>query len=199
MPKGNAVGKVSKSLILLILAMVLFAVLAAVFYLLDKRFDNGVFFALFVTFLTVFYHFIMRLAVGEIITILYAKKEFRYEAKWYRQSRFEKFVYKKIDLKKHKRNAITAKPWQFDINERTYEELLHNMTQAEVVHEIIMVLSFVPILFSFRFGALAVFVITSVFACLIDMYFVMIQRFNRPRVLALKRKMDNAKKSAPLC
>lgn len=189
-------GKASKSLILLIIAMVLFAVLAAVFYLLDKRFDNGVFFAMFVTMLTVFYHFAMRLAVGEVITLLYAKREFRYDAKLYRLSRFEKFIYKKINLKKHKRNAITAKPWQFDIYERTYEELLHNMTQAEVVHEIIMVLSFVPILFSIPFGAIWVFVITSVIACLIDLYFVMIQRFNRPRVLALKRKMNKEKNSA---
>ena len=69
--------KVSKSLILLILAMVLFAVLAAVFYFLDKRFDNEVFFVLFVTMLTIFYHFAMRLAVGEVITLLYAKREFK--------------------------------------------------------------------------------------------------------------------------
>lgn len=184
--------KTSKTLILLIIAMVLFAVLAAVFYLLDKRFDNGVLFAMFVTFLTVFYHFFMRVAVGEIVTLIYSKREFHYEAKWYRQTRFEKFIYKKINLKKRKRNALTAKPWQFDVNERTYEELLHNMTQAEVAHEIVMVLSFVPILFSIRFGALEVFVITSVVSCLIDLYFVMIQRFNRPRVLALKRKMDKA-------
>lgn len=191
--------KASKTFIILILAMVLFAVLAAVFYLLDKRFDNGFFFAMFVTFLTVFYHFIMRVAVGEIITLIYAKRDFRYNANRYRQSRFEKALYKKINLKKAKKNALTAKPWQFDINERTYDELLHNMTQAEVAHEIVMVLSFVPILFSLRFGALGVFVITSVFACLIDLYFVMIQRFNRPRVLALKRKMDKSKNSAPLC
>ncbi|MGN1105840.1 MAG: hypothetical protein ACI4RH_04250 [Huintestinicola sp.] len=191
--------KVSKSLILLILAMVLFAVLAAVFYFLDKRFDNEVFFVLFVTMLTIFYHFAMRLAVGEVITLLYAKREFKYDAGWYRLSCFEKAFYRKINLKKAKKNALTAKPWQFDINERTYDELLHNMTQAEVVHEIIMVLSFVPVLFSIRFGAVWVFVITSVFACIIDMYFVMIQRYNRPRVLVLKRKMDNAKKSAPLC
>lgn len=199
MSKGNASGKVSKALVLLILSMALFVSMTAVFYYLDKKLDNDVCFSLFVTCLTVSYHFIMRLAVGEVITLLYAKREFRYDAKWYRQSDFEKHLYKKIGLKKRKATAITAKPWQFDINERTYDELLHNMTQAEVVHEIIMVLSFVPILFSVRFGALTVFVITSVFACLIDMYFVMIQRFNRPRVLALKKKMDKAKNSAPLC
>ena len=196
MQKGNSGDRLSKTLILLILAVLLFISLTAVFYFLSEKYDNDVCYSVFVTFLTISYHFIMRLAVGEIITLIYAKREFRYEAKWYRQSRFEKSVYKKIGLKKTKKKAITAKPWQFDINERSYEELLHNMTQAEVVHEIIMVLSFVPILFSIPFGAIWVFVITSVIACLTDLYFVMIQRFNRPRVLALKRKMDKEKNSA---
>lgn len=193
MQKENNGEKLSRTLILMILAVLLFILAAAAFYRLAEKYDNDAFYSLFVTFLTISYHFAMRLAVGEVITLLYARREFNYEARWYRQSSLEKLFYKKIGLKKRKKTAITAKPWQFDINERTYEELLHNMTQAEVVHEIIMVLSFVPILFSIPFGALGVFIITSVIACLIDMYFVMIQRFNRPRVLALKRKMERCK------
>lgn len=51
------------------------------------------------------------------------------------------------------------------------------------MHRIIMVLSFVPLLFIIPFGEPAVFAITSVAACLIDCTFVIIQRYNRPRVL----------------
>ena len=64
------------------------------------------------------------------------------------------------------------------------------MTQAEVVHEVIMVLSFAPLMLIPRYGAAVVFSVTSVLACLVDGLFVMIQRFNRPRVLRLKEKAE---------
>ena len=59
------------------------------------------------------------------------------------------------------------------------------MCQAEIVHEIIIVLSFVPIIFSIWFGELLVFIITSVISALIDSIFVMLQRYNRSRIIKL--------------
>lgn len=56
---------------------------------------------------------------------------------------------------------------------------------AELVHEIIVVLSFVPILASIPFGGLVVFVITSVLAACFDAIFIAIQRYNRPRIVKL--------------
>ncbi|MBP0984804.1 MAG: hypothetical protein J6A19_13870 [Oscillospiraceae bacterium] len=180
----------SKSLLILVIMLLFFLVLTVLFYVLYRSTLIGCFYSLFVTALTFLYHFVMRVAVGECVTLIYAKREFHYSARWYQQNRFEKAVYKLLRIKRWKSKAITAKPWQFDIKNRTYEELLHNMTQAEIVHEIIMVLSFVPIGFTYWFGAGVVFVITSVAACCIDLYFVMIQRYNRPRVLALKKAME---------
>ena len=57
------------------------------------------------------------------------------------------------------------------------------MCQAELVHETIMLLSFVPILAYLWFGALEVFIITSILAAGFDGMFVIIQRFNRSRVI----------------
>ena len=48
-----------------------------------------------------------------------------------------------------------------------------------------MGLSFVPLVLIIPYGVPAVFILTSVFACLIDLQFVMIQRYNRPRVIRL--------------
>ena len=65
------------------------------------------------------------------------------------------------------------------------DELLHNVAQAELVHRIIMVLSFGPLLLIIPYGVPMVFVVTSIVAALIDLQFVIIQRYNRPRVMKL--------------
>ena len=57
------------------------------------------------------------------------------------------------------------------------------MCGAEVVHEVILVLSFLPLLAAFPFGSFGVFLITSLLAALYDLSFVIMQRFNRPRIL----------------
>jgi hypothetical protein len=52
-----------------------------------------------------------------------------------------------------------------------------------------VVLSFVPILAAIPFGELAVFVITSIVAAAFDLLFVMLQRFNRTRIVRLIGKL----------
>jgi hypothetical protein len=44
-------------------------------------------------------------------------------------------------------------------------------------------LSFLPSLAGIRFGAYPVFIITSVLAVAFDMMFVIMQKYNRPRIL----------------
>ena len=67
------------------------------------------------------------------------------------------------------------------------------MCEAEITHEIIALFSFVPILFSLKIGELAVFIITSLIAAGIDMIFVIVQRFNRPRIIRLMGMTENKK------
>ena len=80
-----------------------------------------------------------------------------------------------------------------DLHQVSSEELLHNMMQAELMHRIIMILSFVPILFILPFGAPIVFITTSILAALIDFVFVAIQRYNRPRVVKYIDCMERRK------
>lgn len=82
-------------------------------------------------------------------------------------------------------SMITAKPEQFDLRENSMDELLHNVAQAELVHRIIIVLSFIPLLLIIPYGVPMVFIVTSIAAALIDLQFVIIQRYNRPRVMKL--------------
>lgn len=185
--------KQSKTIRLLVLMNFLFIVLAVGCRILYQETTRELFLSLYVTFFTISYHFLMRLMVGEGITLLYRNRDFHYESIWFRQHSFEPKLYSILGVKKWKLHLITAKPEQFDLRQRSFQELRKNMTQAELVHEIIMVLSFVPLLLIPRYGASAVFITTSILACLADSLFVIIQRYNRPRVLRLKAKEEQRK------
>lgn len=146
-----------------------------------------------ITMITVLYHFLMRLLVGETVTALCRGRTFPYENFWFRQHRFESGLYRFLRVKSWKNKVITARPRQFDVQQRSAEELLFFMTQAEIVHEICMALSFVPLLLIIPYGAAGVFWLTSSSACLIDGAFVAIQRYNRPRVLRIAKKQNSQK------
>ena len=178
----------SKTIRFLILFDLLFVMLAVFFGMIHRVTNRSLYLSLYVTFLTIAYHLLMRLAVGEAVTLLYRNRDFQYDAPWFQQHSFEPALYRLLRVKKWKLHLITAKPEQFDIRRCSYQELQKNMTQAEVVHELIMVLSFVPLVLIHWYGAAGVFLTTSILACMADGLFVIIQRYNRPRVLRLKEK-----------
>lgn len=87
--------------------------------------------------------------------------------------------------KKWKKWVPVFNPKDYDLKNNSIAEIIQVTCQAEVVHEIIMILSFVPVIFSVWFGAAEVFLITSCVAFLIDSIFVVLQRYNRPRLMRL--------------
>ncbi len=84
-----------------------------------------------------------------------------------------------------KKYSPTFVPESFCLDRNKLENTLGSMCQAEIVHEIIMLLSLIPISFSAIFGEFSVFLLTSFAALLVDCTFVVIQRYNRPRILKL--------------
>ncbi|MDO4978300.1 MAG: hypothetical protein Q4E53_13695 [Eubacteriales bacterium] len=155
------------------------------FFLLYRSFRQQWMLSLAITLLTIFYHFAMRLVVGEVITVIFKNREFPQDRWGFPLYDFEKGLYRKLRVKQWKMSMITAKPEQFDLKQVSLKELLHNMMQAELVHRIIMILSFLPLFFIIPFGEPIVFIVTSIIACMMDSIFVIIQRYNRPRVVKL--------------
>ena len=143
--------------------------------------------ALSITLGTVFYHFAMRLAVG--YAMLAVPRRFDARAGWFAERKWERRLYARLNVRKWKHVMPSYNPEDFDLETHTSEEIVQTMCVSELVHEIIIVLSFVPVTFAIPFGELAVFVITSVAAAVFDSVFVIIQRFNRPRVLRLIGRM----------
>lgn len=148
--------------------------------------ENSLCLTLAITFGTTFYHTAMRLAVGGLGLVLFPRGG--ENAKWFREKSWEKALYRKLRVRQWKNRMPTYRPEFFDLRTRTLPEIVRATCISEITHEIIVPLSFAPLLVIPRFGAAPVFVITSLLAALCDSVFVIMQRYNRPRLLKLARK-----------
>lgn len=146
-----------------------------------------VFLSLAITFGTISYHVVMRLLVGLAFCIV-MKNRADYKKRWYHVSGHEMAVYERLNVKKWKRRMPTYDRTLFDPRLHTWEKIAQAMCQAELVHETIALLSFLPIIAGIWFGAYPVFVVTSVLAAGCDMLFVMVQRYNRQRIMTLLQR-----------
>ena len=143
-----------------------------------------------ITFGTSFYHFGMRLLVGSLVPNC-----FQGSGRWFRQHPWEQKLYAMLRVKHWKKLLPAYDPTLFSLQEHSMEQIACHMCQAEVVHEIIVLCSFLPLLFALLFGEFWIFLITSILAAAFDLLFVIMQRYNRPRLfrilLAKERSSGN--------
>ena len=157
--------------------------LTLLFALLSK---NSLCLTLAITFGTTFYHFAMRLAVGYLGLVCFpADGE---NAKWFRERPWEEGLYRRLGVRQWKNRMPTYRPERFDLRRHTLSEIIRTTCVAEITHEIIIPMSFLPLLAIPEFGAAPVFVVTSLLAALFDGVFVVMQRYNRPRLRKLAQK-----------
>lgn len=140
-----------------------------------------------ITFGTIAYHFLMRLIVGGLINGLMHNR-MDVSRPWFSEKKFEKKLYQKLRVKKWKGHMPTYDPEVFSAEKHSLDEIAQAMCQAETVHEVIFALSFLPLVATVWFGAFPVFLITSLCAAAFDGAFVIVQRYNRPRVLRLAKR-----------
>ena len=163
-----------------LISLVILLVSGAIYHFTGIR----VIFSVAITFGTMFYHLAIRLAVGYLIDARYHNR-MDYTKKWFTERAFERKLYKMIRVRKWKKWFPTFNPQDFDLKNRSVTEIIQVTCQAEIVHEVNMILSFVPVIFSVWFGSLGVFLMTSCAAFCFDSIFVIMQRYNRPRMIRL--------------
>lgn len=161
--------------------------LTIIFSIIYQFNSNTVILSIAITFGTISYHFLMRLAVGYAINGIFHNR-FNYNKKWFLEKKFEKRLYEVLKVKKWKDKMPTFAPEMLDFKVHTWEEIAGAMCQSEVVHSIIAVLCFVPILATLVWGTFWVFFITSVLSACVESMFVIMQRYNRPRVKKMIEK-----------
>ncbi len=168
----------------IIITAIITGMLTACFLMLFSGTGKDVFLTFSVISGTTAYHFFMRLIVGAIYDRVMNNKA-DYKRRWFKEKKWEKSLYKRLGVKKWKNKMPTYEPDIFDASKHSLYEIAQAMCQAELVHETCFVLSFVPIIFIPMFGAPAAFIITSVVAACLELAFVMMQRYNRPRIVRL--------------
>lgn len=137
------------------------------------------------------YHLIMRMFVGAACSrLMRGKVDFRKSR--YAPRAFEVKLYQKLGVKRWKSKLPTYDPAEFNFSAHTVEEILCASCQAETVHTVIVLLSFLPLFAVPALGSPAAFLLTSLAAAAFDALFILIQRYNRPRLLALWERRSNA-------
>lgn len=174
------------------ISLVLMAVFWGIFILGGKR----LFYTLGIISLTVCYHFSVRLVIGGLIDYN-MKNQVDYTKKWFSEKEFEKNFYRKLHVKKWKDNLPTADEELFSLKTHTIEEIIMAGCQAEIVHWFCAAAGFLTMFLAIPFGDWYIFLITSVLAAAYDMLFVIIQRYNRPRLmktLGMEKRLTEIKK-----
>lgn len=167
-------------------------VLTIIFALIYQCNPNTVVLSIAITFGTISYHFLMRLAVGYVVNGIFHNR-FNCNKKWFREKKFEKRLYEVLKVKKWKDKMPTFAPEMLDLKIHTWEEIAGAMCQSEVVHSIIVILCFLPIFACLKWGDFWVFFITSVISACVESMFVIMQRYNRPRVIRMIEKERKGK------
>lgn len=162
-----------------------------VFFVVNYFINNNVIFSLGVTSLTIFYHVGIRLFLGEFLLLKFIPSDIDYKRKWFQQNKFEQRIYKILRVKKWKGNMPTYSPDEFSTEKNSWEQIVSATCKSEIIHGTNIIVSFVPILFTFVFGSFVAFLITSIVGACLDLVFVIMQRYNRPRLIRMIGRKEN--------
>lgn len=155
------------------------AVLSGVMY---GILNADVFLSLAITFGTTAYHLVVRLLAGAVFgsPALFHPD---YTKGWYRVRPWEMKLYKFLNVKAWKDKMPTYSPDAFSPRLHAWEEIAGAMCRSELVHLSGGLLGFAPLIASVWFGAFWVFLATSLCGAAFDLAFVIIQRYNRARIV----------------
>lgn len=185
----DEVNKLKKNMILTTVFLLIgFAISLPIFIVTGNAFIEIITITIGIT----LYHFAMRLAVGTIVNLI-MKNQANHNNLWFREKSFEKKFYNLLRVRTWKKYIPTYSPDTFDTSKKTVKEIVGATCQAEIVHEVIMAFSLLPIaVIPFLGGAAAIFT-TSILSMFIDFVFVIIQRYNRPMLVRVMERFEKLK------
>lgn len=136
-----------------------------------------------ITAFTIMYHFWVRIIMGNVSKLF--KKHINYNQWLFKERKFEKRLYKLLRAKEWKGKALTYNPESFSLKEHSLEEIANTMTKSEVDHWINEAISLSTLLFAIPWGHFEIFLISAIVAMIFDSQFIIIQRYNRPRIVKI--------------
>lgn len=140
---------------------------------------------------TIMYHFWVRIIMGNISKLF--KKHINYKQWLFKERKFEKNLYKFLKVKDWKDKALTYNPESFSLKEHSLEEIVNTMAKSEVDHWINEAISISTMFFGLIWGKTWIFVLTAIAAMIFDGQFIVIQRYNRPRIIKILERQEKNK------
>lgn len=187
---GPAIFMYSVIAICLVISSICFG-----FYYTGNTDSLVVFWIGMVTF-TIMYHFWVRIIMGNVLKLF--KKHITYKQYFFKEKKFEKKFYDLIKVKSWKDKVLTYAPQEFDLKENSLETVANNMAKAELDHWINSLISISTISFGFISNLFWPFIVSAIFAMAFETQFIVLQRYNRPRVVKVierEEKNKNREKS----
>lgn len=166
-------------------SLVISAVCFAFYY--SGNFSHSAILWIGVTAFVIMYHLWMRIIMGNVSKLF--KVDYRHP--WFSQRAFEQKFYELLRVKKWKDKALTYNPHLFSFKNYTFEQIATTMSKAELDHWINELISLSSLLFALVWGEFWIFLITAIAAMLFDAQFIVIQRYNRPRILRVMSQKIN--------
>ena len=182
--------KKSGSAIFMYVVIAITAVIATVCFVLyyGNAYKDSVILWTGVTTFTIMYHLWVRIIMGNVSKLF--KKHINCKQWWFKERNFEKRFYKLIRVKQWKGKALTYNPESFSLKEYSLEEIANTMSKSEVDHWINEIISLSTLLFAIPWGEFWIFLITAIAAMIFDSQFIIIQRYNRPRIVKILEKRE---------
>ena len=171
------------------IVVIIVCIFSITIFTLQFFLDNDFLTVLGITLITTFYQGFLRPYTGLIINNIYHNK-MNFNRWWFKERKFERTLYKILCVKKWKNKMPTYDPSSFNIYKHSLEEVIGATCQAEIVHELMLIESLLPLFLIIPFGEPLVFIITSLICVFIESIFIIMQRYNRPRLI----KVYNIKK-----
>lgn len=144
-----------------------------------------------ITAFTIMYHFWGRIILNNVSKLF--KKNINYKQWLFKERKLEKKLYKILRVKDWKGKALTYNPESFSLKEHSLEEIANTMAKSEVDHWINEAISLSTMLFAILWGEFWVFCLTAFAAMIFDSQFIIIQRYNRPRIVKILEKKSKEK------
>ena len=175
----------TKKTIYIISAMSLIFMFAFFKLFVDNQFELCLF--LGIVFMTMAYHLIVRLVIG-VFCDRALENGIDPNDHWFADSDAEQSIYRTIGVRSWKNRIPMPDAWKFSIKKRSLEDVIAESCRTELVHEIGAVMSLLAVLLTIPFGYLWFFILTSALGGLFDLVFVIVQRYNRPRLMRTAAK-----------
>ena len=153
-----------------------------------NMYRNAVILWIGITAFTIMYHLWVRIIMGNVTKLF--KSHINYSQWWFKEKSFEKDFYKLLRVKKWKGKVLTYNPELFSLKDYSLKEIANTMSKAEIDHWINELISLSTLLFACLWGQFWIFLITAIATMLFDSQFIIIQRYNRPRIVKILEKKE---------